>query len=391
MRGSIDATKPRLRPSWLEVDLDAARANLALVRTLVGRERTLFAVVKADGYGFGAAAMGRTFLEAGADALAVADAGEGVRLRHTGIVAPIVVYPSGLPEAIGEMVAHGLTPTVTELEGARAVAAAAPAAGYGAYVKVDVGLERLGVPAEGAVKVIRAMLEQPGFRLAGVCAHPDAPAGADPAYVDWQLARFTAVLDELAAAGVDVPVRLLASTPLVLRFPRTYLNAVDPGRMLYGIAFEGDGPHGAALRPALRALKSRLIEVKPVAPRERFAERGPFPLHAPMRLGVIPLGAADGLLHLHAGRVLVRGRSTPILGGPSLEHTRVDLTSVPEAQVGDEVVVIGRQGELEISLAEVAARQHVAIHVLPTLIGPRVERVWLPEPARAPAGSQVGH
>jgi alanine racemase len=367
----------RLRPSWLEVDHDAARANLALVRALVGRERTLFAVVKADGYGFGATVMGHAFIEAGADALAVADAGEGLRLRWSGIAAPILVYPNGLPEAVAEMVAHGLTPTVTELDGARAVAAAAPPGGYGAYVKVDVGLERLGVPAEYAVKAIRAMLEVPGFRLAGVCAHPHAPAGADPAYVDWQLGRFTAVLDALAAEGVDVPVRLLASTPLVLRFPHTYLNAVDPGRMLYGIAFEGDGPRGAELRPVLRALKSRLIEVKPLAPRERFAEQAPFPLSSGMRLGVIPLGAADGLLHLHAGRVLVRGRAVPILGGPSLEHSRVDLTGVPEARVGDEVVVIGRQGDAAITLTEVATRQQIAPHVLPTLIGPRVERVWL--------------
>jgi alanine racemase len=95
-----------------------------------------------------------------------------------------------------------------------------------------------------------------------------------------------------------------------------------------------------------------------------------------MRLGVMPLGAADGLLQLHAGRVLVRGRSAPILGGPSLEHTRVDLTGVPEAQVGDEVVVIGRQGGAEIPLGEVAEHQRISAHVLPTLIGPRVGRVW---------------
>jgi alanine racemase len=359
------------------VDLDAARGNLRLVRELVGRERTLVAVVKADGYGLGAAAMARAFLEAGADALGVADAGEGVRIRRSGIDAPIVVYPSGLPEAIEELVAHRLTPTVTTMDGARAVSAAAPPGGYAAYVKVDVGLERLGVPADGAVKTIRSMLELPGFRLAGVSAHPHAPAGADPAYVDWQLGRFTSVLDDLAAQGVEVPVRLLASTPLVLRFPHTYLNAVDPGRMLYGIAYEGDGPRGAGLRPALRALKSRLIEVKAVAPRERFAEQAPFPIRASMRLGVIPLGAADGLIHLHAGHVLVRGQAAPILGGPSLEHTRVDLTTVPEAQVGDEVVVIGRQGGAEITLGEVAARQRMTTHVLPTLIGPRVERVWL--------------
>jgi alanine racemase len=369
----------RLRPSWLEVDLDAARANLAHVRGLVGPQRTLFAVVKADGYGFGAEAMGRAFLEAGADALAVADGGEGVRLRDRGITAPILVYPSGLPEAMAELVARGLTPTVTDLDGARAVAAAALPAGQGAFVKVDVGLERLGVPAESAVKLIRAMLEIPRFRLAGVCAHPHAHAGADDerGYVDWQLGRFTAVLDELDALGVDVPVRLMASTPLVLRYPHTYLNAVDPGRMLYGIALEGDGPRGTALRPVFRALKSRLVEVKAIQPRDRFAEQAPFPVLAPMRLGVIPLGAADGLGQLHAGRVLVRGRSAAVLGSPSLEHTRIDLSLVPEARIGDEVVVIGRQGEAEIRPGEVAAKQRVPQHQLAPLVGPRVERVGL--------------
>src|SRR5262245_25537798 len=208
----------RLRPSWLEVDLDAARANLRLVRGLIGSERRLFAVVKADGYGFGAETMGRAFLEAGADALAVADGAEGVRLRDRGVSAPILVYPSGLPEAMAELVARDLTPTVTGLDAARALAAAAPPAGHGAFVKVDVGLERLGVPAEAAVKLILAMLEVPRFRLAGVCAHPHAHAGTDdePGYVDWQLGRFTTVLDELAALGVEVPIRLLASTPLVL-------------------------------------------------------------------------------------------------------------------------------------------------------------------------------
>ena len=375
-------TPSPVRPSWLEVDLDAARSNLVLVRELVGAERTLFAVVKADGYGFGAALMGRAFLAAGADALAVADTGEGVRLRQAGITAPILVYPNGLPEAMASAVAHGLTPTVTELDGARAVSAAAPRGGHGAFVKVDVGLERLGVPADSAMKTIRAMLELPGFRLAGICAHPHAPGGADPAYVDWQLGRFTAVLDELAAQGVEIPIRLLASTPLVLRFPETYLNAVDPGRMLYGVAFEGDGPRGALLRPTLRALKSRLIEVKTLAPRDRFAEHAPFPVPTPMRFGVIPLGVADGLLHLNAGHVLVGGRIAQILGPPSLEHTRLDLTGLPAARVGDEVVVIGRQGDAEITAAAVAARHRVSLHQVATLLSPRVERVPVTAGAR---------
>ena len=366
----MTATTPSrlLRPTTLEIDLDAAAANVRAVRQLVGPGRKIFAVVKADGYGHGAA-------ELGADALAVADLGEGIRLRRRGIVTPILVYPNSLPEAAPDAVAHALIPTLVDLDGARAYAEAATGP-CDVFVKVDVGLERLGVPAEQAVKTVTAMLELPRLRLAGLCAHPHAPDGADPAYAEWQLGRFTAVVDELEARGVPVPTRLLAASPFVLRFPQTYLNAVDPGRMLYGITFPGE-TSPVPLRPTLRALTTRVIALKELTPRERFAELAPFPLTAPMRLGVIPIGSADGIAWLHAGRVLVRGRVASIVAGPSLEHTRIDLTEVPESRVGDEVVIIGRQGDAEITAAEVAQAHGLGLHHVATTVGPRVARVYL--------------
>jgi len=367
-------TTTPLRPTTLEVDLDAAAENVRAVRRLVGPERTLVAVIKADGYGYGAAEMGAVFVRNGADYLAVADLAEGVRLRQRGITTPILVYPNSLPAVASDALAHGLIPTLVDLDAARAYSDAATGA-CEIFVKVDVGLERLGVPAEQAVKTILAMLELRHLRLAGICGHPHADDGADPAYADWQLHRFTSVIDELEARGVQVPVRLLAATPFVLRFPHTYLNAVDPGRMLYGITFPGETPP-IPLRPTLRALATRVIALKELAPRERFAERAPFPVAAPMRLGVVPMGSADGLRWLHAGRVLVRGRAAPIVGSPSLEHTRIDLTGVPGARVGDEVVIIGRQGDLEISPAEVASRNGLGLHHVATTVGPRVARVY---------------
>jgi alanine racemase len=368
-------TRVALRPTTLEVDLDAAAHNVRAVRQLVGPERTLFAVVKADGYGYGAAEMGGVFVRNGADYLAVADLGEGVRLRERGITAPILVYPNSLPGAAADALAHGLIPTLVDLEGARAYAGAATGP-CEVFVKVDIGLERLGVPAEQAVKTILAMLELRHLHLAGICAHPHAEVGGAPAYADWQLSRFTGVVDELEARGVRVPVRLVAATPWVLRFPHTYLNAVDPGRMLYGITFPGETPP-IPLRPTLRALTTRVIAVKELAPRERFAEHAPFPVTAPMRLGVVPMGSADGLRWLHAGRVLVRGHAVPIIGSPSLEHTRIDLTAVADARVGDEVVIIGRQGDLEISAAEVAGRNGLGPHHVATTVGPRVTRIYI--------------
>jgi len=366
-------TSGPLRPTTFEIDLDAAAENLRAVRRLVGPARKLFAVVKADGYGFGAAEMGAVFARNVADYLAVADLSEGVRLRQRGITIPILVYPNSLPAAAADALAHGLVPTLVDLESARAYSQAA-AGPCEVFVKVDVGLERLGVPAEQAVKTILAMLELPHLSLGGLCAHPHGEAG-DAAYADWQLGRFTGVVDELEARGVRVPVRLLAATPFVLRFPHTYLNAVDPGRMLYGIIFPGETPP-VPLRPAFRALTTRVIALKELTPRERFAELAPFPVTAPMRLGVVPMGSADGLRWLHAGHVLVRGRAVPIVGSPALEHTRIDLTAVPDAAVGDEVVIIGRQSDLEITPAEVAARHGLGLHHVATTVGPRVARVY---------------
>jgi alanine racemase len=372
-----------LRPTTLEIDLDSAAENLRAVRRLVGPERKVFAVVKADGYGFGAAEMGRVFVQNGADYLAVADLSEGIRLRQRGITTPILVYPNSLPEAATEALTHGLVPTLVDLDGARAYSQAA-AGPCEVFVKVDVGLERLGIPTEQAVKMILAMLELRHLRLGGICAHPHAEVGGDPAYADWQLGRFTGVVDELEARGVPVPIRLLAATPFVLRFPHTYLNAVDPGRMLYGITFPGETPP-VPLRPTFRALTTRVIALKELLPRERFAELAPFPVAAPMRLGVVPMGSADGLRWLHAGHVLVRGQAVPIVGSPSLEHTRIDLTAVPAASVGDEVVIIGRQGALEISPADVAARHGLGLHHVATTVGPRVARVYVSSRATVPS------
>jgi alanine racemase len=362
------------RPTMLEIDLGAAAHNVRAVRQMVGPERKIFAVIKAGGYGFGATEMGTVFARNGADWLGVADLAEGIRLRQQGISTPTLVYPNSLPSAAPETLAHHLVPTLVDLESARAYSQAATGP-CDFFVKVDVGLERLGVPAEQAVKTIRAMLDLPRLRLAGICGHPHADKG-DSDYADWQLARFTSVIDELEAQGVRVPVRLLAATPFVLRFPHTYLNAVDPGRMLYGVIMPGETPP-VPLRPAFRALKTHVIALKELMPRERFAERAPFPVTAPMRLGVVPIGSADGMLWLNAGRVLVRGRAAPIVSSPSLEHTRIDLTGIPDAVVGDEVVIIGRQGDLEITPAEVAARHGLGLHNVAPTVGPRVARVYL--------------
>jgi alanine racemase len=367
----MSTTRALPRPVWFEIDLDAVAANLRTVRSLVGPDRKIFAVVKANGYGFGLLETARVFAAEGADGIALADLADAMRLRRDGHTLPILLYPSALPDVAADVIASRIIPTVTDLDGARAYSEAAREP-YPIFVKVDVGLQRLGVATANAVKTIAAIAELPRIRLEGVCTHLHT-GDRDPAFVDWQFARFTEVLDGLAAVGVEAPIRLAASSPLVMRHPQTYLNAVDPGHMLYGVY---RSKSALPMVSALRGLKTRVIALKDLMPREQFPDAGPFPIPAPMRLGVIPTGSSDGMLSLHAGRVLVRGRSVSILGGPSLEHTRIDLTPVPDACVGDEVVIIGRQGDQEITVAEVAKRAGLdPVQVTPA-IGPRVARVY---------------
>jgi alanine racemase len=362
-----------LRPTILEVDLEAAAANMRAVRQLVGTQRKIYAVVKADGYGYGAAEVGATFVANGADALAVADLAEGVRLRERGIAAPILVYPNSLPYTARETLAHRLIPTIVDIDSAREYSKVANEP-CDVFVQIDVGIERLGVAAEQAANFVMTMLELPHLRLSGLYAHAHSTSDSD--YAHWQLGRFNEVVDALEARGVAVPIRLLAASPFIMRFPQTFLGAVDPGRMLYGITYPGEPP-AMPLRPVFRKLASRLIAIKDVFPRERFADLAPFPITAPMRVGVIPIGNADGLAWLHTGCVLVRGRAVPVLARPALEHTRVDLTKMPDACLGDEVVVIGRQGDAEITIDEVATRHGLRLNQIATTVGPRVTRMYV--------------
>jgi alanine racemase len=174
-------------------------------------------------------------------------------------------------------------------------------------------------------------------------------------YLNWQFHHFTDVVATLERAGLPPPLRLAASSSVLALSTAMKLNAVDPGRLFYGLLPPTEALGSCRFRPAFRRLSSRLVQVKRVA-RCAFADLAPFPVREGLRMGIAPIGRSDGMEALSADHVLVRGRRAPILMRPSLEHTRIDLTDIPGAAVGDEVVIIGRQGEVEITPANVTGR-----------------------------------
>ena len=368
----------QVRPNRFEIDLGAIAECTRSIRRLVGPGVTLFAALKCNAYGFGLEPVARTVLAAGADAISVVDRGNAIALRRAGVDAPILVYPGSVEDdsAVRAVEANDLIPTLVDMESARLYSRHATR-DIRVAVKLDIGQERLGFSAEEAVDAVAAIAALPRLKVHILNSHPNVPANGSPAYRDWQLARFGTACERIAARGIDVPLRMIASSKLLAITGGMTLNAVDPGQMFFGpLKADGDVPWPTA-RQAFARLSSRLIHVRTLH-RSEFIEQAPFVVRPGMVLGVVPIGFADGASECHGGVVLVRGRRAPILGSPSLEHLRIDLSDVPGAAVGDEVVLVGTQGGDRITPQEVVkARGHARTTDLAIALRPSVPRHYV--------------
>jgi alanine racemase len=284
--------------------------------------------------------------------------------------------PNCLPDAIAAVEALRLTISLNSIEESEAWNRAATKP-LPAFVKIDVGALRGGVLPRAARELARALRTLERLAVVGAYAHlhlPD-PAGGR-AHAIHQLGMFHSGVGALRDAGLAVRTRMVSGTAGVMGFPEMDLDAVDPGRALFGIGFAGTA-RTLALRPVVHRWTSRLLLVKDVVPGDVAPFAAPFELTGPMKIGLAPFGWGDGLprrLRPEA-RVLVRGRRVPVLPPSHFEHVRLDVTDVPDAQIGDEVVLLGRQGDASLSLAEVAEWMgRDPLHFLGTL--PRhIERV----------------
>jgi alanine racemase len=372
----LDNEVPVLRrPNYLEIDLDAIKHNVLEIRARVGAQTAIFAAVKADAYGFGVAEVAPVLKEAGVNVLAMVDIPDAVNLRKRGIGLPMLLYggnyvDSHVVQAVEE---YNFMVTIPDLDAAEVYSRLATKT-IPVFVEVDVGLERLGFPADAAAAFIDRIRSMRNMELRGVYTHMDVPIGVDREYADWQFRRFMAVLSELEHLAVRVPVAMAASSNVLVVTSTMNLSAVDVGKMLYGMIDTRSGAEGDKfnLRSAIIALRSRLTHCKDVR-RLEFRDHLPSSFRSTMRIGVVPMGLVDGLPAIASSHALVNGRRVRILGSPSIEHCRLDLTDAPEATVGDEVVFIGKQGAEEIRLDELptcdggASPWKLPIHVRETV------------------------
>jgi alanine racemase len=343
--------RARYRPTVAVVDLAAIRDNVALLKPS-GAE--VMAVVKANGYGHGAAEAGRAALEGGATWIGVAMAEEGLHLREAGIAVPILVLSELSPGSERDALAAGLTPTVYTDAGLAALEEARPSgAPLRAHLKLDTGMHRVGLAPARAVEFARRMVAA-GLEVEGVWTHfAKAEEPEDPS-VAAQLDRFMAAVDELEAAGVRPRLRHAANSAAIMTNPTTHLDLVRLGVAMYGLPPAPGLPGSAGLRPALTWVTT-VHMAKRVAAGEGISYGLHYRLGRESTIVTLPVGYADGYPRAAGprARVLIRGRRYPVAGTVCMDQITVDCGDDP-VEPGDEVVLIGHQGTEEIAADELA-------------------------------------
>lgn len=365
--------------TWAEIDLDAIAHNVQAIKEHIGPQTKIIAVVKADGYGHGAEPTARAALQGGASYLAVNRTVEGEELRRAGLTAPILTLGYTLPDEASDILRWGLTPTITTIEAALSLALAASREGRVApiHVKVDSGLGRFGLLPEETLDFVRRVATLPGLYLEGLYTHFSAADEADPSYTLRQLAVYRQVCQALEEAGFSIPLRHAANSAAALFIPETRLDAVRPGLIIYGLPPSDRVPLPLPLRPAL-TIKSRVVRLRalPAGACIGYGRTYVVPQEKPFAL--VPIGYGDGYLRKlsNRGAMLIRGKRAPIVGRISMDQTVVDVCDVPGIQQDDEVVILGRQGEEEISAEEVACWADTINYEVVTRIAPRVPRMY---------------
>ncbi len=376
----IVVTRPE-RPTWLEIDLSAIGNNTRLLKSLLGSHVRLLISLKADAYGHGAVKVARTTLHNGASMLGVATVSEATPLREAGISAPILVFGYVPLWQMREAVHQQVTVTLYSSESAQALSRAAVALGktVNVHVKIDTGMSRLGIRAEQLAEIvtlIRTIKDLPGLVLEGLYTHFAMADAEDQSYTHMQLARLHTVLAALKTQGLRPPIVHAANSAATLTLPETHFDMVRPGIAIYGLNPSSDVRLPEGFRPAL-SFKTQVAQVKIVPAGEGIGYGCTYITTRPTRIAVLPVGYADGFRRApkNWGAVLIHGQEAPLLGRVCMDQCMVDVTHIPQIRIGDEVVLIGRQGNATLTAEQIAERLGTMNYEVVAEILARVPRV----------------
>jgi alanine racemase len=369
--------------AWAEVDLGAVRHNIQALQKHFGPHTKIMAVVKANAYGLGAVPVARAALEAGASALAVSSCEEGVALREAGLQGQMLVMGYVPPDCAELAAESGLTLTVNEISLARALSQAARRLRWRnnplpVQLKLDTGLHRYGLEPEKALELAQVISSLPGLSLQGLYTHFATGDDPDPGFVYEQMRRFDHTRRLLERHGFNFPQEHLANSASAINLPRSRRGMVRIGLSMLGYyPSEQSRQHGPELEPCL-TLKSVVARLSRLEPGEGVGYNLTYIADEPRDLALVPFGYADGYRRAlsNKGEVLIGGQRARVLGRIMMDQFVVDVTGRDDIVQDDEVVLIGRQGEAEVTLEEVATVCDTIPWEILTGLGPRVQRVY---------------
>jgi alanine racemase len=365
--------------TWAEIDLIAISHNLHQIKSIVEPEgASVLAVIKDNAYGHGAVEVARMAEKANVRMFGVATVEEAVQLRQANIQTPIMIFCCILPEQADEVVKYDIVQTVCDQRTCEILSESARRFGIKAkvHVKVDTGMGRIGIAYEKAVELIKQIVQLPNIVIDGIFTH-FAVADTDEAFTKIQIKRFNAVLSDLSEAGINIPIRHSANSAGVLNFPSSYYDMVRPGLALYGL-YPCENPYKKIdLKPVL-SLKTRIVYLKELPAGQSISYGRTYVTDKLTKVATLAVGYGHGYSRKlsNKGEVLIRGKRVKIIGTICMDQCLCDVTHLPDVSIGDEVVLIGRQGEHEITADEIANKIGTISYEVLCGINANVKRIY---------------
>jgi alanine racemase len=372
----LNMTERPLAPTWVEIDREALAQNIRVIKNMIGDDVALMATVKADAYGHGAVTVSRVAIRNGAEYLAVASISEALELRNAGIDAPILVLSYTPVYAVRDAIRNNITITVYDLNMARAYHKVAKELGskLTIHVKIDSGMGRLGILPKDAVVLFRHLVHMQNFEVEGVYTHFSA-ADENLEWTEQQIQNFKQALLPIKAAGIRMKYTHVSNSAGVMLGPDFHYNMVRTGILMYGGVASTLVEPLDQIRP-LMTWKTSVIQVKTLPPGHFIGYGNTYQTTSEEQVAVLPVGYGDGYRRTpNYGVVLIHGQRAPIRGRVSMEKTVVSVDHIPSVSIGDEVVLLGRQGDAEITPEEVAVRLDTISYEVMTSVLPRIPRL----------------
>jgi len=347
-----------LGPTWVEINLDAIANNVKNIKKLIGEEKELMAVVKGNAYGHDVLEIASVVLNNGATRLAVARLEEGIFLRKSGITVPILVLGLTLKQQAELLVSYNITPTVSEYEMIEKLSDSAFKEDkiVKVHLKVDTGMGRIGISPNHVKNFIKKVKVLKNVEIEGIFTHFSVADEKDKTYTEKQFKKFMEVLTILEKEEIRIPVKHVGNSATLLDLPHMWLDLVRPGISVYGLYPSTEVQKTVKLMPA-HSFKTQIVFLKKLPQGESIGYGRTYTTKKKRTVvASLPIGYADGYNRLlsNQGEVLVRGKRFPIIGRICMDQTMIDVTDLPQVEIGDEVILWGRQGQEKISVEEIA-------------------------------------